>query len=155
MYITKNEINEKYFHRFAKVKINGKPWEVQAADSMNFDGVIVVALLEDYSNSIAEEIAKEQLLNEQPEIEIPTEEIFITGTKNVYPYDEQTYFIEGMEDSAKAGVWSVDNSKIRIEAQDPDSVLLSIVTGRSGTFNLIYTIDGVVIAQLPITIESL
>ena len=54
MYIGKNEETEDFFHRFKKLEINGQPWEVQGVDDISVDGLIVVALKEDYQNSIEE-----------------------------------------------------------------------------------------------------
>ena len=59
MYITKDEKTEAFFHRFAIIKVNGQPWEVQSIDSMSSDGIIIVYLKEWYKNTIAEEKAAE------------------------------------------------------------------------------------------------
>lgn len=96
MYITKDEDTEEYLQRFAKLKLNGKPWEIQAVDNMSLDGVIVVALKEDYSNTIAEAIEKEE--EEKPVPPAPpkgTPEI--EGLQVVFPYEVNTYNIKNAE----------------------------------------------------------
>ena len=61
MYITKDKNTEAFFHRFAKIDINEKPWEVQAIDSISQDGIIIVALKETYENSIEKAVEKEKV----------------------------------------------------------------------------------------------
>ena len=46
MYITKNEETEAFLHRFTKIKLNGKPWEVQTVDTLSTSGIIEVYLKE-------------------------------------------------------------------------------------------------------------
>lgn len=157
MYVTKDETTEEYFHRFATVELNGKPWEVQAADSMSIDGVIIVALQETYQNSIEKELNNEKVEDNvtEPDIDMgeeDEEEIYIDGDTIVYPYDEKTYYIEG----TGGGTWSIDNTKkVQIMVQDSAAVQIAIMTGRSGNFNLIYSREGQEDIVLPITIESL
>ncbi len=157
MYVTKDETTEKYFHRFSKLKLNGQNWEAQAVDNMSIEGIIVVALQEDYRNTIQEKIEEEEALN-IPEDFGDEEEIYISGEykdesdRIVYPFDERTYFIEGTGN----GVWTVsDNKKVKILNQDSSAVKISIITGRSGEFNLCYIREGQEDVVLPITIESL
>lgn len=150
MYITKNEETEQYFHRFSTIELNNKPWEIQAADSMSLDGVIVVALKEDYQNTIEKDVLEEEKTNIPPEED--DQEIYISGDNIVYPYDKKTYYIEGTGN----GLWEISNStKVKILAQDESSVKIEILTGRSGSFTLTYKREGQEDIVLPITIESL
>ena len=156
VYIQKNEETEEYLKRFSKVKINNKNWEVQATDSMSLEGIIILAVKEDYSNTIEDELKKEE---NAPDIDInpddsfgDDEEIYISGDTLVYPFDEKTYFIEG----TGGGIWQISNTKkAKILNQDSLAVKIAITTGRSGNFELIYTKDGQEDIVLPITIDSL
>lgn len=150
MYITKNEETLDYFKRFAVVKIDGNPWEVQAVDSISTEGIIEIALKETFKNTIEEEIEKER--NEEEEPMIPSS-IQINGYTIVYPYDELQYNIVGIT----GGEWSVsDPKKAKIVGLNREDIVnVEIITGRSGNFDLIYIKDNSEITRLQITIESL
>lgn len=148
MYITKNEETEEYLHRFSKIKLNGKPWDVEAVDNMSVEGIIIVALREDYSNTIEEAVEKEKEENKPEPI---IEEIYIDGETLVYPYEEITYSIVG----AQGGIWSVNNPKVKITNQNEDTVNLYIDSGRSGNFVLIYSREDADDIELSVTIDSL
>ena len=96
MYITKDERTEAFFHRFTIVKVNGKPWEVQAIDNMSSDGIIIMALKEWYQNSIAEAAEEEKKEKEQPII-IKKGDPYILGDSVVYPYETKEYTIVNTE----------------------------------------------------------
>lgn len=148
MYLTKNEETEKYFHRFSKIKVCGRPWEVVMVDSISTEGVLQVALKEDFTNSIEEAAAAEK----QPEPEIDTTLPYIDGDAIVYPYDEKSYTIQ----NASNGIWAVDNkSKVSIINQTSQQADIVITTGRSGQFKLLYQRENEDDIVLDITIESL
>ena len=144
MYITKDELTEAYFHRYTIVKVNGKPWEVQAVDNMNADGLIILALKEYYQNTIEEKVKEEQQSK-------PPVESNIVGPIEVYPYDTKTYYISGVE----GGSWSVGSSKVKILYQDELSAKIYISTGRSGNFELKYIRENEEDIVLNVTIKSL
>ena len=100
MYITKDEKTEAFFHRFTVVKINGKPWEVQAIDNMSSDGIIIMALKEHYQNSIEDaEIEKQKAAEEEAKkaaARIPKKQPIIEGPNVVYPYDECLYLVKNI-----------------------------------------------------------
>ena len=130
-YITKNEETLDYFHRFTKIKINGKTWQVMAVDQYAADGVIELALKEWFENSIEDENAAEEApIPETPE----PDAVYIEGPAQVYPYSVVEYSIV----NKTGGIWSVDNKKINILSSDDTSIKLEIMTGRSGEFNLSY-----------------
>lgn len=151
MYITKDEITSDYFHRFSKIKLNGKNWEVQAVDDMSIDGVIAIALKEDYQNSIEEAIKEEEKAEEENKPIEPEKDIYISGNTLVYPYEEASYSIVGTD----GGDWLVDNSKVKIMKKDSQSVTVGIMTGRSGEFNLIYRRENEEDIVLEVIIDSL
>lgn len=147
IYITKNEETLQFFHRFSKIKFNGKPWEVQAVNEFDADGIIEVYLDEDYQNSI-EDAEKEEI----PEIEIPGKDSpHIEGNIFVKPYDIVEYKILNAEN----GTWSVSNDKVKIIEQNNSYVKIEVITGKSGAFDLIYNRDNEEDIILSIRIESL
>ena len=96
MFVTKDEVTTEFFHRFTKIKIDNKEYEVQAVDNISVDGIIEVALKEYYTNDIedaSEQYKKEQMENETQE-PIDENDIYINGPKHVNPYDEVHYSIE-------------------------------------------------------------
>lgn len=147
LYITNNEITSSFFHRFKKIKINGNTWEVQAVDSISTAGVLKVTIKEHYNNSI-EDAAKEE---NKEEIILPDETSpYIQGESVVSPYDIKEYYII----NAEGGQWELSNNKAKIQMINTSSVIIEIITGRSGNFNLIYKINDKEIV-FPITIKSL
>lgn len=142
MYITKDASTEAFFHRFMVVKVNGKPWEVQAIDSMSSDGIIIIALKEWYQNTIAETAAQEDM----PEVTSA-----IVGPSAVYPYETIIYTI----DNNLSGSWEVSNTKAKILEQTNSTAIVNIVTGKSGKFDLIYKQDNEEDIVLNVTINSL
>ena len=147
IYITKNEETLQFFHRFSKIKFNGKPWEVQAVNEFDADGIIEVYLDEDYQNSI-EDAEKGEI----PEIEIPDKDSpHIEGNIFVKPYDIVEYKILNAEN----GTWSVSNDKAKIIEQNNSYIKIEIITGKSGAFDLIYNRDNEENIVLSVRIESL
>lgn len=155
-----NEDTLKYFKRFARISIDSKPWEVQAVDRLSTPGVLNVALKEYYSNPIEENAAAvvEQLESEELESLDPVEEVKILGDTIVYPYDSKTYLINNYYEAG--GYWKVANCSkqniVKVTLSDNMSIILDIMTGRSGYFTLeYYSKDNVLIDALNISIKSL
>lgn len=138
MMITANEDTIDYFNRFKVVYIQGKPWEVQVVDNISTPGIIEVALKETFSNTIETNIdlAVEQSKNIVEEVE--KEGPYIAGPLEIYPYDVVTYNIKN---AATAGSWSIKNvSKKNLVEIVPngESVVVKVLTGKSGNFTLAY-----------------
>ena len=148
MFITKDELTEDYFHRFTKVKVSGKPYEVQAVDAISIEGIIEVALKEDYTNSIKDIIDNTEIQEEKP---IDKNLPYIGGPTIVYPYDEDHFSIK----NTYGGIWEVSNNKAYIISQTDSTVELMSKTGRSGEFDLIYKKENEEDIVLHITINSL
>lgn len=146
MYITKDKNTEEFFHRFIKVEINKRPWEVQAVDSISQDGIIIVALKETYENSIEKAVEKEKV-----DTYVDLTQPYIKGPETVYPYDVVTYYIK----NAAGGEFVAEGSGFEIAFQDAESIKLGIVTGKSGSFTLKYKRLDMEDIVLPITIGSL
>ena len=151
MTLTNNEETDAYFHRFTKIKFKGKNWEVQAIDNISTEGIIDVYLKEYYSNTIQEEVDKENKEN-IPEVIEPEEGTpQIKGENQVYPYDSKEFVVE----NATGGTWFVDSNEVNIIAQTDSTVKVNVVTGKSGKFNLIYRVAGADDIVFPVTILSL
>ena len=150
MYLTKDATTIDYFHRFKIVKINDKPWEVQAVDEISTEGIIIIALKEYFTNTIEDEIKTENENKENNNNNITTD-VKIKGKNVVYPYDNLEYTIE----NAVGGQWFVSNNKAIITEQTEEKVLITITTGRSGEFELIYKRENEEDIVFKITIESL
>lgn len=150
MYVTKDENTEKFFHRFNKLKIAGKPWEVQAIDNISMEGVIEVALKETFQNSIEEEHEN------QPEPPL-LEKDLILGPKIVRPFDRVIYQVDDYY-ARESGQWRIEsNSKspeARIAQNEAATATVEIITSRSGNFTLVYKTDEDEI-RLPIEIKPL
>ena len=151
MYITKNEETEKFFHRFVRFDLGGKPWEVQTVDGISSEGILEVTIQEWYDNTIEDLVNEEKKQEESQQPEIDKSLPHILGDTVVYPYDEKQYTIENLS----GGIWLVDNpKKAVITSQTERQVDLAIITGKSGEVNLIYRTDKEDIT-LNIVIESL
>ena len=158
MYIQQNEETLKYFRRFKKVMINGQPWEVQATDNISTPGIIEVSLKETYNNTIEADIEKavEEATKKEVVKEQNTNEPYIYGATEVYPYDVKHYEIKNYG----GGSWSIWNESrpnlVKLKNISDKEVDLHIITGKSGKFTLVYeSNEGKVIAALDIQIKSL
>ena len=163
LYITSNEETRNYFHRYQKLEIYDKPWEVQVVDPISNSGLIMVALKETFRNSMeAETLEKlpetDSGIDNTPEVpeETPDEEVIpiakITGPITVYPYDKKKYIIE----NATNGYWIIDNEKKAIIThQTSKTATIEFITGRSGVINLTYRRDNEEDIVLKVQIASL
>ena len=157
MYVPFNEETQKYFHRFNKVTIANRPWEIQAIDDISTPGIIQVSLKETYRNTVETDI--EKAVQDSIDIDIvdEKEETYIHGPSEVYPYDSKVYEIKNYQ--WKAGTWHIENESRANIADLADisdtKVTVNIVTGRSGSFTLVYKTDEQIVASLDITIGTL
>ena len=109
LYVTKDETTMNYFHRFQKLWISGKYWEVQFVNDLTSDTMLIVYLKETFINEFAD--AGE---NKEPESE-NSEPITsaIQGLDSMYPFDTAIYKIQGYEN----GTWELNNTKAKINKQ--------------------------------------
>ena len=133
IYISKTKETKEFFHRFKKLNIQGKPFEVQAVDELTTDGILTVYLKEDYTN----EWAPEEIPKAKPEVSIPVNTVRIDGPAQVYPYDIVEYNILNVT----GGKWLLSNGRAKILNQSEKSVKIEITTGKSGSVSLVYKID--------------
>lgn len=157
LYLPQTKEILEYFHRFNKVTVGNRPWEIQAIDDLSTPGLIQVHLKETYSNTIKNNIEKAVEDSINVDIVDEKEETYIHGPSEIYPYDSKVYELKNYQ--WKAGVWSVENESrskmIDLVNITSNSVTINVVTGRSGAFTLVYKVDGQVIAVLDITIGTL
>lgn len=145
MYIPKNETTLNFFERHKIIKFDNHNWRVNAVDRYSQKGVIEVILGETFDN----EMEEEKIV---PEIITPDESLpYISGPQYVKPYDENlVYEIK----NANNGTFVVNSSKVKINESTENSCVITILTGKSSSFDLLYKIDGSDDIVLPITIES-
>lgn len=146
IYVTKNEETLEFFHRFAKIKILGKPWEVTAIDTVAADDIIEVVLNETYSNPLEEEEGMPAVEIIKPENGAP----YIEGDNFVGPYSVNTYKIVGLE---PGGIWKKDSKDVQILQDRNGEVTVEILLGKPFNFNLSYTLDDTTVT-FPIYVES-
>lgn len=145
--LPKTEATIDYFKRFNIVKINGNNYEVQNKN-MLLNGVIVAIVKETFNNQFEE---SEEPIEEDTPIPSPEDEMHITGPCNVSPYEKYTYTIH----NGSNGIWSIsDSKKAVVLASNGDKVIIGIVSGKSGSFILLYT-TAAGTTSYPITIESI
>lgn len=154
IYITKNEETLNFFHRFNKIKIDNKPWEIKAVDESSGDGIIEVQLRETFKNSVQEELeAQQKELDNQSEIELPDYAPKIIGPTLVKPYDIIEYSIINAD--LDIGKWKLNTKKAIIKSEKDNKIKIEIITGRSGNFILNYQLNEEDCIGLPIEIQSL
>lgn len=156
LYITADDDTKDYFHRFTKVEINGRLWEVQMVDNITSDTMLIVYLKETFRNEFepVENIGGNAATgDEEPTepIDEPSGVPAIQGNDSLYPFDTAIYTIENAEN----GVWFVSNSKAAIKHQTMSEAEVTIVSGKSGSVDLIYSRENEEDIVKTITIKSL
>lgn len=147
IYITRTDESVEYLKRFNLIDINDKKWRVESVNSLGIEGILEVRLKEYFINSFAD--LEIQLSGAVMNPMLPN----ISGASIVEPYAIEDYSIK----LASGGVWSISNDKAKILTPDlsADNITIEILSGRSGTFDLIYTRQGQPEIVLPIIIKSL
>ena len=135
IYISNTTETNEFFHRFKKVKIKGKPFEVQAVDDLSTTGILTVYLKETYTDNWKQH----QETPGAPENNNTTiDTIRIVGPNNIYPYDIVEYTIV----NSKGGKWCLESNDAKILKQSDIAVVIEVTTGKSGKAKLIYS-DGI------------
>ena len=148
IYISNVSETKQFFQRFAKCKIHGRNFEVQAVDDLSTEGILCVYLKEDYTNPWEEQ---SQIVVVEPDFNTNSSAAQIIGPKQVHPFDIVEYSIKNASD----GEWLLNNRRAQIVSQSDSKVKIEITTGKSGDVNLIYRVGGVDIVVFNITILSL
>lgn len=151
LYVTKDETTMNYFHRFQKLWISGKYWEVQSVNDLTSDTMLIVYLRETFINEFEDAAGNktptENNKSENQEISVPA----IQGLDSVYPFDTVVYTIQGYEN----GTWLLSNTKAKINRQSSEEVSITITSAKSGSVDLIYRIENEDDIVKTITIKSL
>lgn len=145
MYVPKTEQTLNFFERHKIIKFDNHNWVVNAVDRYSQKGIVEVVLGESFDNEMEDNMIV-------PEVITPDEELpHISGPQFVSVFDENVpYEIK----NANNGKFVVSSSKVEISSATETSCEISILTGKSGSFNLIYQRDGEEDIVLNITIES-
>lgn len=156
LYITKNEETEDFFHRFKKVMISNRLWEVQMVNDITSDTMLIIYLKETFTNEFEpvdnnntiENNSQEETENENNELNI---EPIIIGQDIVSPFDSVVYTIENAEN----GHWELSNTKAKIINETEYSIDISIISAKSGNFEIKYVRDNDILATKTVVIKSL
>ena len=109
LFITNNEQTEKYFHR--------------------------------YNNTIEKESEKykkeQERIKEEAEKQITPPQAYITGPKEIKPYDRVTFEVHGMPFDQNA-VWKLSNKKATIISVGDYTMTMEVLTGRQGEIVVSY-----------------
>ena len=128
IFIKNNDETRDYFDRFTKIKIDGKPYEIQVVDRISVPGIIELEVLEDYTNSI----------EELPSVILTETDSIIIGKDHVLPREQVNYTIP-TELIADDGQWLVaENDSVTITAQDKEYCNLLIGEDAIGSFVIQY-----------------
>lgn len=151
-YITKNEETLDFFHRFTKVKIDGKPWEVVVVNSVGGDGIIELNLTETYNNFLEDE---DNTIPVIPQIGEDDSVPHIEGDTFISPYSEKTYKIKGLS----GGKWLIDSrvldtEHVKIISSNEEEFTIS-TGGKSCRFRIVYRKEGYDDIFFPIVVESI
>ena len=146
MYITENEETREFFHRFSKIKVRGKPYEIQVQDSFAADDIIEVVLLETYDNSLEDQegipiVEYIEPAEDQPRIE---------GPHTVKPFDVAEYKII----NAELGSWKTDATFVKFLGGEYPNVKIEINTSKSCSFNLAYYVGEEEKVVFPVQVQS-
>lgn len=151
-YVTKNEETLDFFHRFTKVKIDGKPWEVVVVNSIGGDDIIELNLTETYNNFLEDE---DNTIPVIPQIGEDDSTPHIEGDTFISPYSEKTYKIKGLS----GGKWLIDSrvldtEHVKIVSSNEEEFTIS-TGGKSCRFRIVYRKEGYDDIFFPIVVESI
>lgn len=131
-YIEKNEETVEFFKRFKVVKFDGNNWRVSTTDKYSQQGIMEVYLEEYYNNPI------EDAMIEPVVIEPDKRHPYIDGPQFVRPFDTNIVFsIVGLTN----GKFVINSDKVKINNMSKTQCNLDILTGKAGSFTIIYKSD--------------
>ena len=153
LYITRDEDTENFFHRFQKVEINGRLWEVQMVNDITSETMLIIYLKETFTNEFepVPNNAAAVSADGSSEVEDDDTRVMIEGPDSAYPFDELEYKIKNTDN----GIWLLSNSKAKINNQTNTDITITIVTAKSGSIDLIYRRNGEEDIVKTISIQSL
>ena len=146
MYIVKNEETLEFFSRHQIVNFNGHRWKVAATDKYSSNGYIQVYLDEYFDNEFEETSEIEE------EVIIDNGAPYIDGPQNVTALDcSIVYQVKNISN----GECVVNSDKVKIVKTDMNTCVIDITSGKSGSFDIIYKVDGILQAAMKVKISSL
>ena len=146
MYIVKNEETLEFFSRHQIVNFNGHRWKVAATDKYSSNGYIQVYLDEYFDNEFEETSEIEE------EVIIDNGAPYIDGPQNVTALDcSIVYQVKNISN----GEFVVNSDKVKIVKTDMNTCVIDITSGKSGSFDIIYKVDGILQAAMKVKISSL
>ena len=146
MYIVKNEETLEFFSRHQIVNFNGHRWKIAATDKYSSNGYIQVYLDEYFDNEFEETSEIEE------EVIIDNGAPYIDGPQNVTALDcSIVYQIKNISN----GEFVVNSDKVKIVKTDMNTCVIDITSGKSGSFDIIYKVDGILQAAMKVKISSL
>ena len=137
LYITRDETTEGFFHRFQKVEMRDRLWEVQMVNDITSESMLIIYMKETFVNEFEPAGNAEAAPQETQDLsEVVQDDIAaIIGKDELYPYDKSKYSIR----NAVNGVWLLNNyNKAQIENSTSTEVNIIITSTKSGTVDLIY-----------------
>lgn len=149
LYLTADDTTRGYFHRFQKVEIRDRLWEVQMVDDITSETMLIVYLKETFTNEFEDAAADD---SSDATEDTSTETAAITGKDSLYPFDSATYSID---ESMATGTWSLSNNKAVIDNQTPAAASITVTSTKSGSVDLIYSRENEEDIVKTITIKSL
>lgn len=145
MYISKNEKTLEFIKRHKILKFDGHNWKITAVDRYSQEGVIEVILNEHFDNPMEDAAVVPEII--EPDMENP----YIDGPQIICAFDENVlYEIK----NANNGKFVVNSNKVEISNSTETSCEITVLTGKSNSFDLIYQRDEEEDIVLHITIES-
>lgn len=157
--VTKNSKTMKYFDRFKVIKLKNSyvdfdlgevieeehNWQVVATDKWSSEGIIDVYLKEYADNPMEDAAVQPEIV--EPDLEQP----YIAGPQFVDVYDT---FVEYSIKNASNGKFVVNSSKIKVVEMNENSCVIDIITGKSGSFDILYQRENEEDIVLHVTINS-
>lgn len=145
MFITKNQETLDFFDRFKVIKWDGHNWMVNAVDRYSQKGIIEVTLNEHFNNEMEDNMIIPSIY--EPEENVP----HIIGPQVVHAFDENIFY---EIKNAEQGKFVVNSKDVKIVNSTETSCEISILTGKSHSFNLIYEKENKDNTILEIIVES-
>lgn len=159
--VPKNSQTVKYFTRFAIIKVKQTypdvetgeliteyhRWQVEATDKYSSDGVIDVYLSEYFDNS-----EEDNRIIDEPKKPDMTQ-TYIEGPQILEVYASNIRY--NIKYNLSNGEWVVNSNQIKIIEKTKESLVIDVISGHSGKFDIIYRTIGRADIILPVHIESL
>jgi len=103
LYITRDETTENFFHRFQKVNIRDRVWEVQMVNDITSDTMLIIYLKETFTNEFdpvtnnTEDGADAGQGSQDESEQGLSDAAAIIGSNELYPFDKAKYTIQNAE----------------------------------------------------------